>query len=85
MLALEYDVLDVLKGSYDETTIVAAHWVIRDRAVLDTAERSASTTLRLTLELYDTHQELEGERLVMDTMDTNAFTLPLYYDVLSLP
>ncbi len=85
LLALEYDVLDVLEGSYNETTIVAAHWVIRDRAVLDTADRSASTTLRLTLELYDTHQELEGERLVMDTMDTNAFTLPLYYDVLSLP
>ena len=82
LLALEYDVIDVLAGTYHETTLVAAHWVIRDRQVLDTAPRSAGTTMRLTLELYDAHPELEGERLVMDS---NTFTLPLYYDVMSLP
>ncbi len=82
LLALEYDVIEVLAGRYDETTLVVAHWVIRDRQVLDTAPRPAGTTIRLALELYDTHPELEGERLVMDT---NAFTLPLYYDVMSLP
>ena len=82
LLALEYDVVQVLEGHYDESTLVVAHWVIRDRTVLDTAARAAGSTLRMTLERYDTHPELEGERLVMDT---NAFTLPLYYDVASLP
>ena len=82
LLALEYDVVEVHEGRYDESTLVVAHWVIRDRTVLDTATRVAGTTLRMTLERYDTHPELEGERLVMDT---NAFTLPLYYDVASLP
>ncbi len=82
LLALEYDVVQVLEGSYDESTLVAAHWVIRDREVLDTAPRPAGTTLRLTLELFASHPELEGERLVMDTA---AFTLPLYYDLTSLP
>ena len=82
LLALDYDVLEVIEGTYGEATLVAAHWVIRNRTVLDTAPRAAGATLRLTVELYDTHPELEGERLVMDT---KAFTLPLYYDVASLP
>ena len=76
--ALEYEVLDVIEGRYDADILVIAHWVIRDREVLPEAERPAGTTHRLTVELYDNHPELEGERLVMDS---TAFTLPLYYDV----
>ena len=80
--ALEYDVLDVIEGRYDEDILVIAHWVIRDREVLPEAERPSGSTHRLTVELYDSHPELEGERLVMDS---TAFTLPLYYDVGSAP
>lgn len=82
LLALEYDVMEILEGTYDEKTLIVAHWVIRDRQVLDTAPRPSETMMRLTLELYDLHPELEGERLVMDT---SAFELPMYYDVESLP
>ena len=80
--ALEYDVLEVIEGTYDESLLVVAHWVIRDSEILEAAARPTASTYRLTVELYDTHPELEGERLVMDT---TAFALPLYYDVDSLP
>ena len=77
LLAMEYEVLDVIDGRYDEPTLVVAHWVIREGEVLDDAHRPRGDVSRLTLELYDTRHELEGERLVMET---NQFRLPLYYD-----
>ncbi|HXV63995.1 MAG TPA: hypothetical protein VEK15_25070, partial [Vicinamibacteria bacterium] len=76
-LAMEYSVLDVIEGSYDAAKILAAHWVIRDERMLDDAKRSKGDRFRLTLEPYDDHPELEGQRLVMETDD---FLLPLYYD-----
>ncbi len=82
LLALDYEVLDVIEGTYSDDTIVAAHWVIAEGNVLPDAERPINTTHRLTLERYDDHDELEGRRLVMDVDDV---TLPLYYDVDSGP
>ncbi len=80
--ALEYDVLELVEGRYDEDILVVAHWIIRDREVLQDAERPRGSTHRLTVELYESHPELEGERLVMDS---TAFTLPLYYELDSAP
>ena len=77
LLVLEYEVLEVVDGRYDETTLLAAHWIIRNAALLDTAARPAGTVVRLTLEPYP-YAELEGERLVMDS---DRFDLPLFYDV----
>ena len=82
LLALEYQVLEVIDGAYLLDTIVAAHWVIDEGAVLPGAERPANRRFRLVLELYDDHPELEGRRLVMDVDDV---TLPLYYDPSSRP
>ena len=78
LLVLEYEVLEVIDGRYDNTMLLAAHWIIRDRALLDTAARPAGTVVRLTLEPYAAHTELEGERLVMDS---DRFDLPLFYDL----
>lgn len=77
LLAMEYEVAQVIEGEYAAATIVAAHWVIRDGAVLDGARRAPGESFRLTLEPYDARPELEGRRLVMDAVD---FSLPLYYD-----
>ena len=77
LLVLEYDVLEVIDGVYDETRLLAAHWIIRDAALLDTATRPAGTVVRMTLEPYAAHPELEGERLVMDS---DRFDLTLFYD-----
>lgn len=78
LLVLEYEVLDVIEGRYDESTLLAAHWVIRDATTLDTASRPADTRIRLTLDPYASHPELEGERVVMDS---SRYDLPLFYDV----
>ena len=79
--ALEYEVIEVIEGDYGESMLVVAHWVIRDGAVLENAVRPVASTHRLTVELYGTHPELEGRRLVMDS---GAFALPLYYDIDSM-
>ena len=76
--AIDYEVVKVIEGRYDESTLVVAHWIIRAGEVLDTARRPEGSTHRLKIELYNSHPELEGVRLVMDT---DEFSLPLYYDV----
>ena len=78
LLVNEYEVVSVLEGVYDEQRILVAHWVIRDGQVLSTAERGKGSLHRLAVEAYAEHQELEGQRLVMDS---DAFDLRLYYDV----
>ncbi len=78
LLVLEYEVLEVLDGQYDEMLLLAAHWIIREATVLETAARPSGTVVRMTLEPYAAHHELEGERLVMDS---DRFDLPLFYDL----
>ena len=81
MLAMEYSVVGVVEGAYDEQKLIAAHWVIRDGQVLDMAARPKGERHRLVLSPYDDRPELEGQRLVMETED---FLLTLYYDMGSL-
>ena len=77
LLALEYEVVDVVEGTYSEPTIIAAHWIMRDGEVLSTAERPRGTRVHLNLEPYDARPELEGHRLLMDS---DRYDLTLYYD-----
>jgi hypothetical protein len=74
----EYEVTKVVEGSYGDKTLIAAHWVIRDGKVLPDARRQAGSTATLTLERFDAHPELEGER-VISASDTPKGTL--YYVV----
>jgi hypothetical protein len=73
----EYKVREVLKGRYQERTIHVAQWAIRDSRVLPEARKSVNAAFTLTVEPYDAHPELEGERLISDSK-TSA---PLYYDI----
>jgi hypothetical protein len=76
-----YDVVKVTEGEYKAPRILVAQWAIRDARVLDEArQRSVGSVARLTLERYDAHPELEGERLIAAS---GAPDLPLYYDVAS--
>ncbi|MXY26098.1 MAG: hypothetical protein F4Y45_16470 [Acidobacteria bacterium] len=77
LLAIEYDVVEVLEGDLDVPVVAVAHWVIRDGETLADATRPAGETYRLNLAQYDARRELEGKRLVMGTRD---LTLPLFYD-----
>ena len=78
LLALEYDVVQVVEGELERPVIAVAHWVIRDARLVSGAERGAGELLRLALYPYDARPELEGKRLVLETTD---LTLPLFYDV----
>lgn len=73
-----YRVEKLIEGRYAEAEIMVAHWVIMDGAVLSSARRERDTVQRLTVEPFDGHPELEGERLIMDS---DEFHLPLYYDI----
>ena len=77
LVAMTFEVLEVVQGTYALPTVLVAWWVIRDGEILPDAARSAGSIRRLTLGLYDDHPELEGQRLLMQTDD---YTLPLHYD-----
>jgi hypothetical protein len=73
----EYEVVQVIDGTYAEKTMPIAQWAIRDGRLLD-ARAHAGAAFTLTVERYDAHPELEGERLVSGGP---ASRLPLYYDI----
>ena len=78
LIAHVYRVERVVEGTYQADRIMVAHWAIRDGSILDGATREAGRIYRLTLEPYDDHAELEGQRLIMDS---DRFDLPLFYDL----
>ena len=73
-----YEILAISEGSYQQRTILVAQWAIRDRRVLADAQKTTGSVHKLTLERYDAHPELEGERLISAG---DAPDLPLYYEV----
>jgi len=74
----EYEILDIVAGQYAERSIQIAQWAIRDSQVLAGARKSAGAAFTLTVERYDAHAELEGERVISAGA---VSSLPLYYDV----
>lgn len=80
LVVSEYEVLDVSQGTYAQRRMRIAQWAIRDSRVLAGARKSAGSAFTLTVERYDAHAELEGERLLSDS---ERSSLPLYYEVTS--
>jgi hypothetical protein len=74
----EYEVMDVIEGTYAQKEVRVAQWAIRDSKVLPEARKLAGAAFTLTVERYDAHPELEGERLLSDSEKS---PLPLYYDI----
>jgi hypothetical protein len=74
----EYDVVKVVDGQYSGGKIRVAQWAIRDGKVLGDAKKAPGAQAQLTVERYDAHPELEGERLITDLP---ASDLPLYYEI----
>jgi hypothetical protein len=77
LVVSEYSIVNVLEGKYGERRIQIAQWAIRDGRVLPEARRFAGAASTLTLERYDAHPELEGERLISESESG----LPVYYAV----
>jgi hypothetical protein len=74
----EYEIMDVVRGTYGEKQIRIAQWAIRDSKLLPEARKLAGAAFTLTVDRYNAHPELEGERLLSDSEKS---PLPLYYDV----
>jgi hypothetical protein len=83
LVANVYEVVKVVEGKYSEGRIVIAQWAIRDAAVLEEArQRVVGSVVRLTVERYEAHPELEGERLIVAP---GAPDMPMFYDVTPKP
>ena len=78
LVVSQFEVMDVVQGRYSEKEIRLAQWAIRDGKVLPGAAKTAGSAFTLTVDRYDAHGELEGERLLSNSEDSK---LPLYYDV----
>lgn len=78
LVVSEYEIVQVLEGTYPERTIQIAQWALRDGRVLAEARRNAGAASTMTVERYDAHPELEGERLISDSATSRR---PRYYDV----
>ncbi|CAN5356517.1 hypothetical protein BH23ACI1_BH23ACI1_19850 [soil metagenome] len=74
----EYEVVSVEEGTRPAGRLRVAQWAIRDSQVLPDARTRTGEALRLVVEFYDAHPELEGERLITDL---SASDQPLYYHV----
>lgn len=72
-----YEILDADEGS-GAAQVLVAQWAIRDGRVIAGAQKAVGTVYALTLEPYDAHPELEGERLIIES---DAPDLPLFYDI----
>lgn len=73
-----YEVVKVVEGQYSQPRLLVAQWAIRDGKVLGSATRDRATVVRLALERYDAHPELEGERLIAENDDPQMI---LFYDI----
>ncbi|MCK4625791.1 MAG: LamG domain-containing protein, partial [Phycisphaerae bacterium] len=74
-----YEVGKVVSGKCKEKRIQVAHWaILDDKALKSLAAKVKGRNYRLTLERYDDHPQLQGERLITDS---NEFDLRRYIDV----
>jgi hypothetical protein len=73
-----YEIVKVLEGTPAGRELAVAQWAIRNARVLEESRRSVGEVRRLTLERYEAHPELEGERLIQGD---DVAKMPLYYDI----
>ena len=74
----DYEVVEVVAGTYPDKTMKIAQWAIREGRTLPDARKIAGAAFTLTVERYDAHRELEGERLISSGPPSSS---PLYYDI----
>ena len=75
----EYSVEKVLKGTYAGKTIRVVQWGMLNLKPTPLAAQEPGTSVKLVLETFIDHDELEPE-LISDTLEEN-FDLDLYTDV----
>jgi hypothetical protein len=76
LVVYEYDVVRVRSGIDPGPRILVHHWALRDDEAVAPTTR-VGETVRLDLDPFDAHPELEGERVVQDMEDAG---LPKFYE-----
>lgn len=79
LLVYEYEVDEVLRGSYDRPRIRVAHWAILDGETQPVASSRRGRRARLVLEPFDANPQLEAVYLA-DTLEGGG-GVPLFYAV----
>ncbi|MDY7094751.1 MAG: LamG-like jellyroll fold domain-containing protein [Acidobacteriota bacterium] len=75
----EYEVLEVLGGSFDGERVRVAHTAILDRQLLPILRREPGSTTQLLLEPFGDNPQVESW-FISDTLEPD-YSIPLYYDV----
>jgi hypothetical protein len=76
LVAYAYDIVNVVAGDPTGPKIIVLHWAIRDGKTLPLTRRKGEV-VRLAVEAYDDHKDLEGERVIMDMNDSGV---PMFYE-----
>jgi hypothetical protein len=71
-----YEIVKVHQGINPGPRILVHHWALRDDRTVAPSTRIGET-VRLAVEPFDTHSELQGERVIAD-METLG--LPMFYE-----
>ena len=79
LIVHRYRVREVLRGRFDGSELLVAHWAIRDAKIIPSQMRIGSER-EMTLESMQDHAELQGERQIITVEEID---LPLFYDVTS--
>ncbi|MFP4052479.1 MAG: LamG-like jellyroll fold domain-containing protein [Phycisphaerae bacterium] len=77
LVVYTYEVRKLAGGKYPHKKMLVAHWAVLDRKKLD-LDRKIGEDYTMTVEKYDSREELEGERYFSDSEE---FDLPVYYDL----
>jgi alginate O-acetyltransferase complex protein AlgJ len=75
LVAYAYEVVAVHEGEHPGPRIQVLHWGIRNGRPVPLPS-NVGQTVRLTLESFESHHELQGERVVKEMVD---FGLPIFY------
>lgn len=82
LIANEYEITAIIEGALSHSSILIAHWIIRDKLLIKSAIRAEGTFYEMLITPFDQRPELEGARL---SMDVDNVLLPMFYDINSGP
>ncbi|NQT20996.1 MAG: PKD domain-containing protein, partial [Planctomycetes bacterium] len=83
MVAHEYEVEEVVEGTYAQKKIRVARWGLVDARPSAVASEKPGESVALVVEPFADHPQLEAE-VLSDTLDED-FDLPLYYEISNGP
>jgi len=76
LVVYAYKIVKVYQGTNPGPRILVHHWALRNDRIVAPATR-VGDTVRLAVEPFDAHPELQGERVIKDMEDSG---LPMFYE-----